>query len=87
MDNQYEVLRLQSRLAEIDTAGEKPEMGGAILVGAHICLSGFPHLFSTDIREAFVFKNCAQAAHALAEFNHLLSGLSVIPLREESEAA
>jgi hypothetical protein len=87
MENQNEILRLQSRLAEIDDAGEKPEMGGAILLGPQVCLSGFPYLFSADIRTAFVFKNCAQAAHALAEFNHLLSGFSVIPLREKSEAA
>jgi hypothetical protein len=47
MDNQDEALRLQSRLAEIDSAGEKPEMGGAILVGHHICLSGFAAPTST----------------------------------------
>lgn len=87
MDNQDEVLRLQSRLTEIDAAGEKPEMGGAILVSPYICLSGFPHLFSADIRAAFVFKNCAQAARILAEFNSLLSGFSVVPRQKESEAA
>ena len=87
MENQNEVLRLQSRLAEIDDAGEKPEMGGAILLGPQVCLSGFPYLFSADIRTAFVFKNCAQAARILADFNSLLSRFSVVPRQRESEAA
>jgi hypothetical protein len=87
MDNQNEIQILRSRLAEIDAAHEKTEIRGAILVGPGAYLSGFPCLFSADIRAAFVFKNCAQAARTLAEFNNLLSGFSVVPQQEESEAA
>jgi hypothetical protein len=87
MDSQDERQRLQSRLAEIDAGIEKAERGGAILVSSESCLCGFPELFSVDVREAFVFKNCAQATRVLAEFNNLLPGFSVIPRRKESEAA
>jgi hypothetical protein len=87
MDSQDEIQRLQSRLREIDAAHEKPEMGGAILVGPGVYLSGFPYLFSADIRAAFVFKNCAQAARTLADFNSLLHGFSVVPRQEERQAA
>lgn len=87
MDTQDETQRLQSRLAEIDASQEKPEMGGAILVGPGVYLSGFPDLFSSDMRAAFVFKNCAQAARTLADFNSLLHGFSVVPRQEEREAA
>jgi len=87
MDVWDEVQRLRSRLAEIDAAQERPEMGGAILIGPGLCLSGFPHLFSADIRAAFVFKNCAQAARTLADFNNLLHGFSVVPRQEERQAA
>jgi hypothetical protein len=87
MDSQDEVQRLQSRLAEIDAAHEKTEGRGAILVGPGVYLSGFPYLFSADIRTAFVFKNCAQAARTLADFNSLLHGFSVVPRQEEREAA
>jgi hypothetical protein len=84
MDRQNELQRL---LAEIDAAHEKTEIGGAILVGPGGYLSGFPYLFSADIRAAFVFKNCAQAARTLADFNSLLHGFSVVPRQEEREAA
>jgi hypothetical protein len=87
MDRLDEIRLLQSRLSGIDTGFEKPERGGAILVGPAGYLSGFPFLFSADERSAFVFKNCAQAARTLADFNNLLSGFSVVPRREESEAA
>jgi len=82
-----EIGRLQSRLAEIDASREKTEKGGAMLVGPGVYLSGFPYLFSSDIRAAFVFKNCAQAARVLADFNGLLHGFSVVPRQEEREAA
>jgi hypothetical protein len=87
MDSQDEVQRLQARLAEIDAAHDNPEMGGAILVGQEIYLSGFPYLFSSDVRAAFVFKNCAQAARTLADFNALLHGFLVVPRQEERQAA
>jgi len=82
MNSQDEIQLLRSRLSAIDAAYENPERGGAILVGPAGYLSGFPHLFSADIRAAFVFKNCAQAARTLADFNDLLSGFSVVPLRD-----
>ena len=87
MDNQSEVGLLQSRLSEIDATYERADRGGAILVGPAGYLSGFPHLFSADIRAAFVFKNCAQAARTLADFNSLLHGFSVVPWQEERQAA
>jgi hypothetical protein len=87
MDSQDELRRLQSRLGEIDAAHEKTEGRGAILAGPGVYLSGFPYLFSADMRAAFVFKNCAQAARALADFNSLLYGFSVVPRQEDREAA
>ena len=87
MNNQDEIQLVRSRLSAIDTAYENPERGGAILVGPAGYLSGFPCLFSADERSAFVFKNCAQAARTLADFNNLLSGFLVVPRQEEREAA
>ena len=87
MQNLDEIRLLQARLAAIDAAFERLERGGAILAGPGGYLAGFPCLFSSEFQSAFVFKNCAQAARTLADFNTLLHGFSVLPLQEKQEAA
>ena len=76
--------RLLHRLMLIDRARERTENAGAVLVspGGTVYVSGYPHLFSTDIKFAFVFKNTAQAARVLVDFNEQLAGYQVLPAYE-----
>lgn len=76
--------RLMHRLMLIDRARERTENTGAVLVskGGLVFLSGYPHLFTTDLKCAFVFKNTSQAARVLVDFNDQLEGYTVLPAYE-----
>jgi hypothetical protein len=52
---------LREHLSHMHESSERFEGGGAVLRGPAGYLSGFPSLFSPDLKRAFCFKNVAQA--------------------------